>query len=320
MRFLLHRFHKKPHNTAKRRYTLNGNPKDANRPTGTSTGAKRGRNATVWNVLAKLKDDDIRESVARAIPRRSSQWRTCLNRLVQSLRTIDPTATALPYLPVIEQWHRLIPCGDETPTMQDVRDVLVNLWPATEPDDADGFMVKWCRQRVDSSAQHGERVRQALVALTQLFGRKRFFLGVRTLARCAGMSKTCAAKHLNRLLERGAIRVERRSGPHLWDRMADVIHTGPLFALGEAAQFLGKSDDCLPCVRTPNPVFDILNPDREVMGDDLIDVTVFGSEFEDATPPEPLGGWWDEPDVGEPVVQSGRDYAPITMRNVPVDF
>jgi hypothetical protein len=318
MKFILHRFHKKPYRQSSARVTFGVGLKETNRPTGASTGHKKARNELVWNVLAKLPDDDIREAVARAMPRRVGEWRGCLVRLVRSLKTIDATPTVFPYLPVLEQWHRLIPAGEVRPLWTTVRDMLADLWAETEVGECDGYMVQWCQRRVDATASHGERVRQSLVALAKLFGRKRFFLGVRTLAKCAGMSKTCAAKHLNRLLERGSIRVERRSGPHLWERMADVIHTGQLFALSDAAK-TDTSGDSIPCVRTTNPVFDILNPDGEILTDDTLEIALTAPEWPKTS--AEVGGWWDEDgpdDVTEP--PTGRDYAPIMMRNVPVDF
>lgn len=286
-----------------------------NRPTGTATGARKWLNETAWHVLAKMPDDAIRECVARSIPHRAGEWRTYLKRLVQGLRHIDPTAPPIAYLHVIEQWHRFMPSGPETPTWQDVRDVLVNLWPDTDPDESDGYMARWCRRHVDTSASHAERVRQSLVALAKLFGRRRYFLGVRTLAKCAGMSKTCAAKHLNRLLARGAIRVERRSGPHIWERLADVIHTGPLFALSDAVPVVTNTNTdttCLPCVRTP---FVSVLPEPELVPND--DLFVMELVTPDATDP----GWWDDDASGKAVpVPAGRYYTPIVTRDVPVDF
>ena len=292
MRFILHRFHAK--NRLRKPSPFDG-CKEANKPVSRQTSARRKHNAAVWNVLAKLPDDDIREAVARCIPKRGVRWLESLGKLVKSLRSIDRTADPIAYLHVVENWHRLLPTDADSPGWEHVRDAFADLWRDTKPGDADAYMVRWCANRVDPSSSHRERVRQALVALSKLFNRRRFFLGVRTLAKCAGMSKTCAAKHLNALLECGAIRVERRSGPHLWERLADVIHTGPLFALSDANP--PEVATCLPCVRDTETVLTV-----ELVA-------------------EP--DWWDDADYQggtTPATGQGRDYKPIKMADVPVDW
>lgn len=292
MRFILHRFHAK--NRLRKASPFVG-VKEANRPVSRQPSARRTYNAAVWNVLAKLPDDDIREAVARSIPKRGVRWLESLGKLVKSLRAIDRTADPIAYLAVVTQWHSLLPADADSPGWDRVRNAFADLWRDTKPEDADAYMIRWCSGRVDPGASHAERVRQTLVALSKLFGRRRFFLGVRTLAKCAGMSKTCAAKHMNALVERGAIRVERRSGPHLWERLADVVHTGPLFALSDAAR--PETNDCLPCVRDENPVVTV-----ELVA-------------------EP--NWWEDADYTAPPTPPtghGRDYKPIEMADVPVDW
>lgn len=273
-----------------------------------TSGRRRIKNATTWYVLNNLPDPEIREAVARCIPRVKEGVEFALARLVKNLKHIDPTADAGAYRAVVGEWYRVVAVLRPDLTLADVEGWFVELWAEAGAERPDQFMVDHCRWHVDRSKPLSVRLPATLVALAKLFGRRRFFLGVRTLGRCLGVSTATAARHLKAMAERGSIRIEKRAGPHIYTRDADVIHTGPLFALGDRAKQTASLPDEVPA---PHPMTDLTEPPAEL----LVDVSpLIGGD----------GPWWEgggwETNDGDRFDRDWDEPPPMRTDAPPVDF
>jgi DNA-binding transcriptional ArsR family regulator len=316
-------------------------------------------NAERYAALAKLPDKVIRSIVERCEVDEPDNFPTMFGKLVRELRRGDERADPRAYLDVIKVWHYLN--GHRSPrTLRSVLSEYADYWHLLDvPEKSTQYMIDHVRANVNLSPLRNREnvVLDALVSLARLFRKRQYFVSVRVLGECVGVSKSTAARILNRLEDRGCIKRIRRDGPHIYTRKADIVNVGPLYAVGDHARdreqprkytpplpshpetVASLSSSCVPPVKkryAPQPNLD--DPTRpwwladwEPWGEGAVEVRVM-EDFEMDPEPKPpskeselfdpvtvRGSWDDESEDGE-LVGCGRDYAAPAMRDLPVDW
>lgn len=181
--------------------------------------------------LALIVDRELREIVVRCMVKSSEQFPAMLGKLVRELRAFDPAANPGGYIDSIRVWYDLNIWQTSLYVWDYVVDDIYQIWGAVISGFSDNdFLIKKVMKSLECTKLAGKRDMccEAIGLISELLGKREFFLSVRTLAQCTSISPAQAARILQDLADEKVIHFVDKGVPSNTSRRASVINCGEL--------------------------------------------------------------------------------------------
>lgn len=172
----------------------------------------------------------LREAVLRTQPDGPGQRNGCLFGLARTLRDVRPTASAADLFPVVRAWWwRALPVIDTQEWEETWRDFR-HAWDGVHtPTSQSVPIVSMMKAAAAEVGGPEAKLRAACAALAAEAEGGQFFLGCRTAAGVAGVSRATAARLLKGMVASGDLRLVAPAAPSATRRKAST------YALGQSA-------------------------------------------------------------------------------------